>query len=271
MSEQQKMDQERARVVDAMCMRWRHDFGLDKREHEFGCCGMTEDERDALRRQMGQLYDHHIAHLVNSASLPVGVPDGLFLGDALLMWNRRHDIPPIKVGYEYGVADALLQMITAPAAPTVKESLSVAPTVKAEQVQCKSCGDFGSDCDECGAPAPSLPAAGSAGEEVEVVGYRFFHVDHGYIFRRTHIYEGNPSLEAHSLMTVAQHNRIAAQLAARDAGVVRVPADDYAEIVRFIRLVDRCVRKDGEYAPLSMQTLDELRALLAQRERSTQS
>ena len=46
------------------------------------------------------------------------------------------------------------------------------------------------------------------GEVVEVVGYRFFHVDHGYIFRRTHIYEGNPSLEAHSLMTVAQHQRI---------------------------------------------------------------
>ena len=46
------------------------------------------------------------------------------------------------------------------------------------------------------------------GEAVEVVGYRFFHVDHGYIFRRTHIYEGNPSLEAHSLMTVAQHERI---------------------------------------------------------------
>ncbi|WP_458865021.1 hypothetical protein, partial [Enterococcus faecium] len=58
-------------------------------------------------------------------------------------------------------------------------------------------------------PPKELPAAVSAGvEEVEVVGYRFFHVDHGYIFRRTHIYEGNPSLEAHSLMTVAQHRRI---------------------------------------------------------------
>ena len=53
-----------------------------------------------------------------------------------------------------------------------------------------------------------LPSQG--GEAVEVVGYRFFHVDHGYIFRRTHIYEGNPSLEAHSLMTVAQHQRILA-------------------------------------------------------------
>ncbi|MGA4442562.1 hypothetical protein ACPA2N_25700 [Ectopseudomonas hydrolytica] len=73
------------------------------------------------------------------------------------------------------------------------------------------------------AQAPSLPAAGSAVEEVEVVGYRFFHVDHGYIFRRTHIYEGNPSLEAHSLMTVAQHNRIVAALSAQQAGAVSVP------------------------------------------------
>lgn len=65
--------------------------------------------------------------------------------------------------------------------------------------------------------ARSLPAAGSAVEEVEVVGYRFFHVDHGYIFRRTHIYEGNPSLEAHSLMTVAQHERIVAALSAQQS------------------------------------------------------
>ena len=35
---------------------------------------------------------------------------------------------------------------------------------------------------------------GGMGEVVEVVGYRFFHVDHGYIFRRTHIYEGNPQV-----------------------------------------------------------------------------
>lgn len=67
---------------------------------------------------------------------------------------------------------------------------------------------------------PSLPAAGSAVEEVEVVGYRFFHVDHGYIFRRTHIYEGNPSLEAHSLMTVAQHERIVAALSAQQSASV---------------------------------------------------
>nr|WP_024308550.1 hypothetical protein [Pseudomonas sp. P818] len=72
------------------------------------------------------------------------------------------------------------------------------------------------------AQAHSLPAAGSAVEEVEVVGYRFFHVDHGYIFRRTHIYEGNPSLEAHSLMTVAQCERIVASLSAQQSAPERV-------------------------------------------------
>ena len=59
MSEQK--DLERARVVDAMCMTWRHDFGLERKEDELGSCGMTDGERDALRRQMGQLYDHHLA------------------------------------------------------------------------------------------------------------------------------------------------------------------------------------------------------------------
>ena len=74
---------------------------------------------------------------------------------------------------------------------------------------------------------------GEAVEVVEVVGYRFFHVDHGYIFRRTHIYEGNPSLEAHSLMTVAQHQRILA--------AATRPADQVAEGVVVSReLLENC-------------------------------
>lgn len=74
---------------------------------------------------------------------------------------------------------------------------------------------------------------GEAVEVVEVVGYRFFHVDHGYIFRRTHIYEGNPSLEVHSLMTVAQHERILA--------AATRPADQVAEGVVVSReLLENC-------------------------------
>lgn len=109
------------------------------------------------------------------------------------------------------------------------------------------------------AQAPSMPAAGSAVEEVEVVGYRFFHVDHGYIFRRTHIYEGNPSLEAHSLMTVAQHKRIVAQLAARDAGEVRV----LLGLLTILASEGLSETESDRYVDAVM----DARALLAQRER----
>ena len=33
--------------------------------------------------------------------------------DALLMWNRRHEEPPIRAGYEYGVAEAVLDLAAA--------------------------------------------------------------------------------------------------------------------------------------------------------------
>lgn len=128
-------------------------------------------------------------------------------------------------------------------------------------------------CQMCDAAMPpkDLPAAEQSApgemEEVEVVGYRFFHVDHGYIFRRTHIYEGNPSLEAHGLMTVAQHKRIAAQLAARDSGVVRVP-ESFARFLIGETEIDGVAF--GERHPKLTGMFwwrDQLRALLAQRER----
>ena len=184
MSEQQEMDQERA-AFEAWYLR-------------------------EIADGQGSLIKYPNGHYINDttmdawygwqarASLPVGVPDGWKLAPVeptpeMVSAAEEAHMP-------FGDMDIALRMaiLSAPAA---------APTVKAEQVQ-----------------APSLPAAGSAVEEVEVVGYRFFHVDHGYIFRRTHIYEGNPSLEAHGLMTVAQHKRIVAQLAARDAGEVRALA-----------------------------------------------
>lgn len=36
-----------------------------------------------------------------------------YIMDVLLMWNRRHEKPPITVGYEYGVAGAVLDMVDA--------------------------------------------------------------------------------------------------------------------------------------------------------------
>lgn len=94
-------------------------------------------------------------------------------------------------------------------------------------------------------------------EVVEVVGYRFFHVDHGYIFRRTHIYEGNPSLEAHSLMTVAQHERILA--------AATRPADQVAESVVVSReLLENCADYMMGSASARVRIWhDQCRALLA--------
>ena len=51
-------------IINSMCLTWRHDFGLDKRHDAFGYSGMTPDERDALRRRMAQLFEHHIAPLI---------------------------------------------------------------------------------------------------------------------------------------------------------------------------------------------------------------
>ena len=98
------------------------------------------------------------------------------------------------------------------------------------------------------------------GEVVEVVGYRFFHVDHGYIFRRTHIYEGNPSLEAHSLMTVAQHQRILA--------AATRPADQVAEGVVVSReLLENCADYMMGSASARVRIWhDQCRALLASAE-----
>lgn len=58
------MSDTKDQIINSMCLTWRHDFGLDKRHDAFGYSGMTPDERDALRRRMAQLFDHHIAPLI---------------------------------------------------------------------------------------------------------------------------------------------------------------------------------------------------------------
>lgn len=52
---------DRDRMVESMCLTWRHDFGLDKLEGCDFCSGMTDKEREHLRGQMGKLFDHHFA------------------------------------------------------------------------------------------------------------------------------------------------------------------------------------------------------------------
>lgn len=44
-------------LIDSMCLRYAHDFGLDKNPASPISSGWTETEREALRRTMRQLYE----------------------------------------------------------------------------------------------------------------------------------------------------------------------------------------------------------------------
>lgn len=55
------------KTVESMCGTMRHDFGLNKPTGEDSAAqlasGMTDQSRDALRRNMAQIYEHHIRPL----------------------------------------------------------------------------------------------------------------------------------------------------------------------------------------------------------------
>ncbi|MDH2244849.1 hypothetical protein N5J76_03180 [Pseudomonas sp. GD03855] len=59
---------DRDRVVESMCLTWRHDFGLYKLEGYDFCSGMTDKEREHLRGQMGKLFDHHFAPALSAVT-----------------------------------------------------------------------------------------------------------------------------------------------------------------------------------------------------------
>lgn len=48
-----------------MCYTWRHDYGLDRQEHDglggLISSGLTEQQRKALWQQMAQIFDNDIA------------------------------------------------------------------------------------------------------------------------------------------------------------------------------------------------------------------
>lgn len=55
---------DRDRVVESMCLTWRHDFGMDKPEGCDFCSGMTDKEREL----MGKLFDHHFAPALSAVT-----------------------------------------------------------------------------------------------------------------------------------------------------------------------------------------------------------
>jgi hypothetical protein len=52
-------------IIHSMCFTRRHDYGLDRNTGESGPypfpSGMTDQEREALYRQMAQIFDNDIA------------------------------------------------------------------------------------------------------------------------------------------------------------------------------------------------------------------
>ena len=54
----------REAIIISMCRTMRHDYGLERSTGEFGPypfpCGMTDQEREYLFRQMAQIFDNCI-------------------------------------------------------------------------------------------------------------------------------------------------------------------------------------------------------------------
>lgn len=55
----------REQIITDMCYTWRHDYGLQKQEHDgpggLISCGLTHQERQILWQQMAQIFDNNIA------------------------------------------------------------------------------------------------------------------------------------------------------------------------------------------------------------------
>jgi hypothetical protein len=55
----------RDEIITAMCLTWRHDYGLERREHDgpggLITMGLTEQQRQSLWNQMAQIFDNNIA------------------------------------------------------------------------------------------------------------------------------------------------------------------------------------------------------------------
>jgi hypothetical protein len=55
----------REEIITSMCYTWRHDYGLDRKEHDgpggLISMGLTDAQREILRQKMEQIFDNDIA------------------------------------------------------------------------------------------------------------------------------------------------------------------------------------------------------------------
>lgn len=191
--------------------------------------------------------DFKVGIKVKPASLPVGVPDAEALLTRLAEWCDKQ---PKQPWYGRTAGDMVrtfmaCQPLDEPAAQpaseqstTDKQSLTVAEQSAPDHIE-----------DSLGMVEQSAPGEV---EEVEVRGLQW--LDTGHYRKKPPQFGYNPH-DWNPLMSVDQHKRIVAQLAARDAGVVRVP----------VELLQRCASRLHNMMQADLEA--ELRALLAQRER----
>lgn len=261
MSEQQKMDQERA-AFEAWYLR------------------EIEDGQDSLIKYPN-------GHYINDttmdawygwqarASLPVGVPDGYALvpvepTQAMTEAGMAVDVAMYETHYCETQAIYEAMLAAAPAAQATAEQGDQSDNIKhlthCDDDGCERCVNlmyFYQACDECGAwghndSGPCLctktaeQSAPGEVEEVERIGYAWINryndaVDHVAPFPPT---DGGVSY-GEPLMTVAQHERIVAHLAARDAGEARVPVELEPLIDRLDRVIEvfrECERHASSYS-----------------------
>lgn len=89
----------REEIITSMCYTWRHDYGLERREHDgpggLITAGLTDEERRRLWLQMAQVFDNNIAPLLDEFK-------GVQNGDSIVLpKNREHAEYMVKVGMFY--------------------------------------------------------------------------------------------------------------------------------------------------------------------------
>lgn len=98
------------KLVPAVATHWMHIAG----ETEFECSGVDYPNMSAI-------YTAMLAAAPAPVQAEQASPCDARAMDVLLMWNRRHEEPPIKVGCEYGVAQTVMQIMRGQPLPPAPE------------------------------------------------------------------------------------------------------------------------------------------------------